>query len=696
MASTSQSTASFGPHVTHVNGQLTPTKQRLNVVATTNTNPDLARRSSNPLVEVSSTDSRRNSPSTVEHNRALKKLENESMAEVILKNPNYEMPTPVKIPIIEPPIETAENRPDLSPRTKQLMSFWHEKEREVVKPANSNDNSPIISSRVRNSIFLQTSPAANKNGYTSPGRPLPASPTKPLNFNKAKSNIDDVQQLQEPEQQTEQNYVRPLNLEKRSSLLSTSGSLRSKKVTFEMAPPQVLEFETGQEFSSTSPTSDETSLNAQDGSERRHELFPPPTHRIERPSSPLAKYNSQDGLRPQRASSIKGARPLPVLPPRQAAAEVATTATPQMSNVELRRNPSVASEYDPIDLLDAYNDSDYELEMATVKEEDETEAQERISVRNLKNDEFNLQDKETDEEEPIAAPDVLEFIASEPETEVFEKTTAEEEPVTELDDQLQGLKVSEDQNEGQKEDAKDLNQLPVSDNDERIQLEENMEDGQGLEDTDTISDIVPDNDDEQGEDILQAALADFRSSRVEEIKSEPKMMMTKSSSTGSFMDLPFESDEKESTLGFDEYLNSKSFLSRDWSQSNLLFDRPEDELDTAVLMNLPKGRASAIQTIKSSSGARTRPSMTPGDIRAMASEVRKASIESEERRFLDLPDIRDQLPGSPTRKHRFLDLDFGEEDSFDLDKEFDQVVEIQNVSKFKYPLVYHLMLMTFD
>ncbi|KAK7204381.1 hypothetical protein BZA70DRAFT_268228 [Myxozyma melibiosi] len=718
MASNSHSTPTFGPHVTHVNGQpLTPTK-------------GLTRRVSNPLAEVQSTDSRRNSPSTADHRRALQQLDgkvgitnsnnnNENshiVSDVALDKPNFQMPTQVHIPEIEI-AAPAESRPDLSPRTKQLMSFWQEKERNVVKPASSADGSPIISNRIRNSIFLP-SPNGGGSAASSPARPLPASPTKPLNFNKTKHDGADIDQPHL--QQRESPNVRPLNFEKRSSLMSSSGSLRSKKVTFEMAPPQVLEFEAQPEQAVTSSTLDDASWR------REQNLHLPARAAIDRPSSPLAKYDtsssSPDSNRPQRTSSVRGARPLPAVPVRPTAA-----AAPKMEAREepplrapqgrTKRNSSMASEYDAMDVLNAYDDSDEEPEMETVAEEEEIEKQEVVqnfsesmqTSAAVENDSV-VSDEERDEVvESIVPADVLSFISYDEEVtadtsaeheneqiveeraapvEVEREATSsgefslQEEPITNLDSQLASLEVRETIQDEMVSDE----QLETLEKEEEIVVpndEEKEETSEPVEVPvvdDEWSDDETTDDADHGEDILENALNNFKSPPRDEMKaeSEVKQTMTKSTSTGSFMELPFEADEKESTLGFDEYLNSNSFLSRDWSQNDLSLEGYDSaEFDTAVLLDLPKGRASAVQTIKSASGARTRPSMTPGDIHTLTSEVRKASGGSGQQRFFNLPDYVDELPGSPSRRRQLLDLDFGEDDSFDLEKEFDQVVEVQ-------------------
>ncbi|KAK9356379.1 hypothetical protein V1523DRAFT_402414 [Lipomyces doorenjongii] len=607
--------------------------------------PDRARIAS-PLSELPTNDSRRNSPSTTDHQRYLllqqKKIDAGSQD-------NFFDRLDLKDADADANADGDENI-QLSPRTTHsVMTFWHDKERENSKRDSLSrspaiDGSPIINNRVRSSIFHQHTGAYQ--------RPLPSSPVM------QSSKLDDEEFLDgiRPASPAAEGIARQRHvaLEKRSSLLSSTGSMRSKKVTFEMAPPQVVEFESTQDShiapDATSEDSDEDEISDFFGPER----LDTPNHDIDKPTSRLMKFESSfspgvylhrtlSGSRSLPKSSAptfstKG-RPLPAVPTRQS-----NPSDPQKhvilppremrhSETSLARQDSVmsgvseASSYDAMDLLDSYTFEDVNI--------DNEQGHSNCDAENVEG---------ATEDHSVSQASVGTLLACDVDSDVGPKDDSDEH--AKGDSSISNL--SPDTSSVWAGDTPASSTHDVSDD---IAVRESH----GPEFID-----LSESRDEDGQTLRQHIAGPALSSTH-----------TRSDSTTSFkLELSFEPAENDFGSGLNDYLNSSSFLAKSWVDGT---DDNQISVDKQRHYDIP----AKDQTIKSSSGAKTRPSLTPADAVHMATTRRKVSGDQAKHKFLDLPSVVEDLPKPTGQEPLLLDLDINDFSFDSLSKEFDRVMEVQ-------------------
>ncbi|KAK9341182.1 hypothetical protein V1521DRAFT_421903 [Lipomyces starkeyi] len=530
------------------------------------------------------------------------------------------------------------------------MSFWYDKERENSKRESLSrspaiDGSPIINNRVRNSIFHQ-----HTSTYQ---RPLPSSPVMQT------SKLDD-EDLFEGMRPAAERIARPrhVGLEKRSSLLSSTGSIRSKKVTFEMAPPQVVEFESTQDSPITPDATSEDS--DEDETSERPERLETPNHVIDTPTSRLMKFESSfspgvylhrtlSGSRSLPKSSAhtfntKG-RPLPAVPtgqsnPSDPQRHVTSPPTEmRQSGTSLVRQDSVmsgvseASSYDAMDLLDSYTFEDVNI--------DNEHGPSNCDAENVEN---------ANEDHTVSQSSVGTLVACEVQKEL--NNDGDVGSKDDSDEQSKGdssiSNISPDMSSLWAGDTPASSPHDVSDD-----IAVRVANGYDFID-------LSKSRDEDGQTLGQHTAGGILSSTH-----------TRSDSTASFkLELAFEAAENDFGSGLNDYLNSSSFLAKSWM----------DSIDgNPILVN--KQRHYDIpaedQTIKSSSGAKTRPSLTPADAVHMATTRRKVSGDQAKHKFLDLPSVVEDLPKPTGQERLLLDLDINDFSFDSLSKEFDRVMEMQ-------------------
>ncbi|KAK9451375.1 uncharacterized protein V1518DRAFT_408386 [Limtongia smithiae] len=568
-----------------------------------------------PLSEVSSYDSRRNSPSTMDHRRALQNL-----------NGMSDEPSGVK---------ASSQRPRQS-----MLSFWHDKEKETQAenhPATSPGmGSPIMGNRVKNSVFHQASSPVSP-ASTFAARTLPASPVKPLNFLRPRENS-----LESTEERLSPPMSGRRSPEKRSSILSTTGSLRLKKVTFEMAPPQVLEFESTTEPVHAGPAmSDSEDDGGYSPIEVRQDELP-----SQAPTSPMPKFESAfssgsfirrspSGSRSlPRPSMTLHSRPLPALPVKPLA-QSPIPAEPQSPQPPASRRLSArsahhresefsvvsdtGSTFDAMDILDDYA-------MDDISETAESESGHDDSVANTGHNEFSnkvTQDTvhELDVEDSQRKKPKFDEVKAAPDH--FEEALAKN-----ANETLNPKDVLQKTEHWESPKYVETYESPAAE----IQTPSpNLADEVKVTEDSTVADLI---------------------AEAEQFK----------------LELPFES-KQEVGLGLDDYLTSSSFLTRDWSQHTIqdfINDTAETESfeEELIKNDVPEPE----QTIKSSTGARTRPSLAPAEFDQMAREHRKVSGDYYKPTFLELPEA----------EKLSLDLNFDIDDlTLEMEQEFDRVVETQ-------------------
>ncbi|KAK9459816.1 uncharacterized protein V1516DRAFT_678070 [Lipomyces oligophaga] len=579
------------------------------VLAAKSAKSTLARKISNPLSEVKSIDSRRNSPSTAEHKQALQNLnasqaDQENIGMVAMKFP-LDKVLSAKNAVTIASVDSDSNN-DSARSASPVRSFWQDREREQRQNLDlspSKDDSPIISGRVRNSIFLQSSDshssassviATTTSSPTTTGispPPLPPRRTKFTDMNKSKA--------------AESLSLKSVQIEKRSSLMSSIGSIRSKKVTFEMAPPEIHEFEPALDSptSSISPTTDDEDndwtmqpANIEDKVDEREETSVP-----------------RMPARLSRGGSLRGARPLPALPPKSTPVIKQTEESPEQDLTgQLKRGESVlssGSEFDVMDIVEGYDEFGSDAG-------DITQSQSNIVVKSS---------------------------GAQPENNI--NLFAEKADLTKID-------------------LIDITEHNYISADEDIHLDFSDSGSSKSEDIEpAMLDIIEAADDDQSLD--EKSFHSSHSSLINQDLITTSATMPLSPSTNSFLELCL---QENPSLGFDDYLNSESFLKRDWSKSNIsAYTRVRAQSDAEI--------PSPIQTVKSASGARTRPSLLPSEVAELTTNHKNASNDQEELKFLDIPEIENLPSGS--RGTMLLDLDLGDL-SLDLDQDFDRVVQMQN------------------
>ncbi|KAK9320265.1 cell division protein anillin-domain-containing protein [Lipomyces orientalis] len=605
-----------------------------------------------PLSEVPSNDSRRNSPSTADHHRYLQQQQQQQQQQRQQDFDKEAQKSSIERSVsksLEP-----ETNIELSPRTTHsVMSFWQDKERENSEHATRSrspaiDGSPIINSRVRNSIFHQQTGSFQ--------RQLPPSPV----LHSSKPNYAEsfeVEREEEPATFATEMSARPhhVTLEKRSSLLSSSGSIRSKKVTFEMAPPQVLEFESTQDPANTPDATSEDS-DEDEVSESPHELEGP-NYVITKPASPLMKFESafSSGVYLHRTPSgsrslpkpsvhafIAKGRPLPAVPTKQAnpsdphqhssePAEIRQSATSLVRQDSLMSRASETSSYDAMDLVDSYTFEDVNIDNEQVL--DAFQCDSECDTEYI--------EKSLNDDNAVAQSSIGTLLTSE--------AKQEEDTDTHVD-------TNHDSNQQIKANTS------VSDHSPEMSY---LWDGETpASSTQDVSDDVDGRASSgyafiEHPEVLSATSVQNNSTHI------------RTDSTTSFkLELSFEEAENDFGSGLNDYLNSSSFLANRW-----MGDIDDDP--ATVRQQRQHHVPTQDQTIKSSSGAKTRPSLTPADVTHMATTRRKVSGERAEHKFLDFPAIEEDLPKPRGQKPILLDLDM-DDFSFDsLNKEFDRVMEVQ-------------------
>ncbi|KAK9469904.1 cell division protein anillin-domain-containing protein [Lipomyces arxii] len=564
------------------------------------------RSTSNPLSDVPTHDSRRNSPSTADHRQYAQATKKPVANSELQENIEHEK-------ILA--------SPTVSPRTQSVISFWQDKEREVLsKPATvAKDSSPIINNRVRNSIFHQVT--SSKTATPAPQYSGLSSPVLQSDEHSAEAETE-----QPAENETSPN-IRPLSVstEKRSSLMSSVGSFRSKKVTFEMSPPQILEFEDTHDLQTPSEDTPEEPLEDSDYEveyTNEHEPIHPPL--LEKPVSPLMKFESvfSSGVYLHRtpsgsrrlprlpAPAARGGRPLPSVPPKQASASIPLSN--DLVNVQTqalaRRNSEISStgsSYDPMELLESYVLDD----IVNIDDEHILDAFDAdLDAGSL----TNLTDGHTLAKQPSIGEQLnrelnLEFSTSP---------------------------------SSRESDCADHSEVETS---------------LVVPDTPTVEQSTP-----ALEQTVFTPVHNAQSSRDRSPASVPSYLTShdRTDSADSFkLELSFESPDQKSIsgLGLDDYLNSTSF--NDWTSKSPIV--PESK-----------------QTIKTRSGLKARPSLTPGDVSRMASTRRKVSGETTHPTFIDLATVAETLPVPGTS---LLGLNLNNDDFSlsDLSQELDRVMEIQ-------------------
>ncbi|KAK9375458.1 uncharacterized protein V1513DRAFT_443024 [Lipomyces chichibuensis] len=594
-------------------------------------------RIASPLSEVPTNDSRRNSPSTADHQRYL--LQQQKNIDTGPQDP------------LDSKDAGGDENIQLSPRpTHSVMTFWYDKERENSKRESLSrslaiDSNPIINNRVRNSIFHQ---------HTGTQRPLPSSPVM------QSSKLDDEELFEEmrPASPTAEGIARSRHvaLEKRSSLLSSTGSIRSKKVTFEMAPPQVVEFESTQD----SPITPDAISEDSDEDENSERPLDAPNHVIDKPTSRLMKFESSfspgvylhrtlSGSRslpkPSAHTFNTKSRPLPAVPTEQSnpsnpQKHVTSTLTEiRQSGTSLVRQDSVmsgvseASSYDAMDLLDSYTFEDINI--------DNEQGPSNCDAENVEH---------ANEDDTVSHSSVGTLMACE----VLKKLN---------NDSDVGSK--DDSDEQSKEDSNISNVSPdmssIWAGDTPASSPHDVFDDIAVRGSNGYESIdLSKSRDEDGQTLKQHVAG-------------PALISahTRSDSSTSFkLELSFEAAENDFGSGLNDYLNSTSFLAKSWM----------DGIDGNPI-SVSKQRHDDIpaedQTIKSSSGAKTRPSLAPADVVHMATTRRKVSGDQAKHKFLDLPSVVEDLPKPTGQEQLLLDLD-NDDFSFDiLSKEFDRVMEMQ-------------------
>ncbi|KAK9477398.1 hypothetical protein V1514DRAFT_333949 [Lipomyces japonicus] len=564
-----------------------------------------ARTTNKPLADVPKNDPRRNSPSTIEHRRALKAAE--------LKD---------------------ENEEQLS--TKSVMSFWQDKEKEPLLKEDYKFKEVLeISStgKVRNSIFHQADSPVN-------------SPT--LSSGSFKS--DDRSET-----------PRSPSPGKRSSIMSSSGSLRNKKVTFEMAPPQVLEFDAPHDQALEKSSIESQSDGHESPKFKFENQFTAGTYIHRTPSGSRALPRPQ--LQPFRG------RPLPAVPTKAIAA---VAQSPRLGTVEEDSDnylPNSESEiiendfenardrrqsgascvsdasFDAMDLIDSYNGpGNYEDDR--LKEFKHNQSLPEISADSDSNEE---------EKEIQSWSDHLQYAnydIEELDSETTSEYSSDEDVHPEFDD---GSTESETINVTRPENNLEYQQIPTS----RYKNEDKTKESGQLKllpEAEIVSRRKRDSEVSSIESSNETAILDSKSSPEFSVKDLSKQL-------DSFklddyrLNLGFDSPENNS-LGLDDFLTSESYLNGSWKQ----------ELEVAKTRN----------TIKAYSGLKTRPSLTPGDVSQLAQTRRNVSGDHAQHKFLE-PKIDDNLDGrvKDTAHGLMLNLDFEEDLMGDLAREFDKVVEIQ-------------------
>ncbi|KAK9242724.1 hypothetical protein V1506DRAFT_546597 [Lipomyces tetrasporus] len=622
-----------------------------------------------PLSEVPTNDSRRNSPSTADHQRYLQQQQQQQRKfDQEAQQSSTER--------LDPKSAEPEINIQLSPTTHSVMSFWHDKERETSKHASRSrspamDESPIINSRVRNSIFHQQTGSFQ--------RQLPPSPV--LHSSKANyAESFEAEREEEPASPAAEMSVRPhhVTLEKRSSLLSSSGSIRSKKVTFEMAPPQVLEFESTQDPAlmpdATSEDSDEDEVSENPGE------LEGPKYVIAKPASPLMKFESafSSGVylhrtpsgsrslpRPSVHAFIAKGRPLPAVPTKQSnpsdthqhvssePTDMCQSATSLARQDSLMSRVSETSSYDAMDLVDSYTFEDVNIDNEQVL--DAFQCDSECAAEYI---EQSLNDDNT-----VAQSSVGTLPTSEVKKEMDTDTDV---------------------------DSKYENNQQTKAN---TSVSDHSPEMSSLWDGETPASSTQDVSDDVAERVSSGyASIELPHSYVQEVQSQgrhPEVLSStgmplssthiRTDSTTSFkLELSFEEAENDFGSGLNDYLNSSSFLANGWMDD--IDDNSAtfiDDNSATVGQQRQHHVPAQDQTIKSSSGAKTRPSLTPADVAHMATTRRKVSGERAEHKFLNLPAIVEDLPKPRGQNPLLLDLDM-DDFSFDsLSKEFDRVMEVQ-------------------
>ncbi|KAK9241307.1 hypothetical protein V1525DRAFT_392735 [Lipomyces kononenkoae] len=599
----------------------------------------------NPLSDVPTNDSRRNSPSTADHQRYLLQQHKNSDAET--QNNSFDLSDSKSF-------EARENI-HLSPNTKNsAMSFWYDKERESLNESRSPtiDGSPIINSSVRNSIFHQ-----NTGNYQ---RPLPSSPVI------QSPTKNDETRLEQDKQESPVGIAKPRHvaLEKRSSLLSSSGSIRSKKVTFEMAPPQVVEFESTQDPPITAEaTSEESEDDEVSGLPAR---LATPNHVIDKPTSPLMKFESSfsPGVYLHRTLSgsrslpkpsahtfnTKG-RPLPAVPSKQSdnldpqKITISPQTAMEQSETSLARQDSVmsrvseASSYDAMDLLDSYTFDDVTIDSDDVRDEFDVLSDSEPETATRFGDDHAVSQSSTD---ALLACNAQKVMHSD------------------------GPGTSKADSDGQVQDDSSISNCspeissvwsgdsPASSpHDVSVEINERV--SNGYESID-LSDSRDTNNQARTHNTTDTT---------------PNSAHTRTDSTTSFkLELPFDATDNDFGSGLNDYLNSTTFLAQSWTDDS---DSNSTSVDAQLHCDIP----AEDRTIKSTCGAKTRPSLTPADAVRMASTRRKVSGDHGKHKFLDLPSAVEDLPKPTGSDPLLLDLDMNDFSFDSLSKEFDRVMEVQ-------------------
>ncbi|KAK9368698.1 hypothetical protein V1509DRAFT_56962 [Lipomyces kononenkoae] len=597
-----------------------------------------------PLSDVPTNDSRRNSPSTADHQRFILQQQKNSDTEIHNKSLGFSDP---------PKSVEAGETIHLSPSTKQsAMSFWYDKERESLNREQRSptiDGSPIINGSVRNSIFHQ-----NADSYQ---RPLPSSPV--IQSPQRKDETPSEQEMQG----SPVTRPRHVGLEKRSSLLSSSGSIRSKKVTFEMAPPQVVEFEATQDSPITTDANSEESDEGEVFEFAAAELNTQ-NHAIDKPASPLIKFESSfsPGVYLHRTLSgsrslpkpsahtfnTKG-RPLPAVPSKQCdnldpqkinpspPVEKGQSETGLMRQDSVMSRVSEASSYDAMDLLDSYTFEDVNIDNEPLRHE-------------------------------FDSPSNSETVVGSGGDPTVPQSSTGPSLTYEAHGRVHG----------------DERGFPKSDTDEQAQEDSSLSnyspEMSSLWSGDTTTTLPHD---------VSVKISDRTSNGYEYIdlsKSHDTDRLpltqdtgdttlssahTRTDSTTSFkLELSFDATDNDFGSGLNDYLNSSSFLAKSWMDET---GRNSTSLDTPPQCDIP----AEDRTIKSRCGAKTRPSLTPADAVNMASTRRKVSGDHAEHKFLELPSIVEDLPKPTWPESLLLDLDVNDFSFDSLSKDFDRVIEVQ-------------------